>query len=901
MIINGDLKFHTLGNGELQNAVMENMTTAVRTAATAASVKGQLVFDITLNEYFYSTGGAWVAFGSGSALTSLQDEVDAIELASGVFDTDGTWDGTTVDGALSTVTASTTLLDTLTQLDTAIANAAGIDTLPELTDVVATATSGSSDGDILAFDGTNWDSTAFTGLATGQLLQWNGTVWTNVSATTIGEFGFKNINVDNGSAVVADVLADTLSLVTLSNGGVRTSSDVGNDEVRFSLAPMALTAFVGTVDGADSIIINNGADGQFALPTRVPLSTVFNDMDVVSGVSGTGMIVRTGQDAYNTRSITADATSNGKGLSVANGDGILGHPTISIDFSVPATDTGSIATTSLFMFNDGVATKTITEQNLRDNIVGANGGIPLFDLSDAAEGAQAVADNDFLVYDTGPAKWVNMVGVDARAALSVYSTAQSDANFVDVAGDTMTGVLNMGSQLISSLAAPVSDTDASTKGYVDSKVAGLTWKNSVLGATVVNIALTGSVIVDSTVVPVTDDRILVRAQTDASENGIYVVDTTAAWTRAEDFDEVSPIDEINSAAVFVEQGNTLADTGWTVTSNVVTLDTDDIIFTQFNGASGVSAGVGLVKTGNTLDVNMGAGVIALPTDEVGLDIFADGGLRLSDTVSGAASVLTGAKLRVLLDGTTISMSGTGVKVADAGITETQLNASVAGDGLQGGAGTALSLDLVAASGLAITSNELDLVAVPNSALANSALTIAADSGTSEVADLGETITIAGGTGIDTVVSATNTVTAALNAGINLLTDVDTSTTAPVANDTLVWDGSNWKPGNSVNSSSDLSDVTAVSTVAGQVLVSDGTNYTPRQFQYVDTIAVAATTWTVTHSLNQRFVNVTIYDSTNSVIIPSTIVATSTTVTTVTFSTAITGTAVITGAYGLAAV
>ena len=68
-----------------------------------------------------------------------------------------------------------------------------------------------------------------------------------------------------------------------------------------------------------------------------------------------------------------------------------------------------------------------------------------------------------------------------------------------------------------------------------------------------------------------------------------------------------------------------------------------------------------------------------------------------------------------------------------------------------------------------------------------------------------------------------------------------------------------------------------------------------------TQAAPSTTWTITHNLNQQFVNVTVYDSSDQVIIPQTITATSVNVTTITFNTTITGTAVIMGIPGLASV
>ena len=90
--------------------------------------------------------------------------------------------------------------------------------------------------------------------------------------------------------------------------------------------------------------------------------------------------------------------------------------------------------------------------------------------------------------------------------------------------------------------------------------------------------------------------------------------------------------------------------------------------------SGSFQGDGSNLTGITADV-LGNSL----TDGNGISDFTFDG-------SGAASVAVQA------DGSTLSVGASGVKVADAGITATQLNASVAGDGLAGGAGTALSVN-----------------------------------------------------------------------------------------------------------------------------------------------------------------------------------------------------------------
>jgi hypothetical protein len=243
------------------------------------------------------------------------------------------------------------------------------------------------------------------------------------------------------------------------------------------------------------------------------------------------------------------------------------------------------------------------------------------------------------------------------------------------------------------------------KNYVDGNLAGLTWKNSVKAATNGNITLSGAQTVDG-VALVAGNRVLVKNQTTASANGIYVV-AAGAWTRSTDMDATTPINEVNSAAVFVEGGTTFADTGWTQVNNVSTLETDAIAFTQFNGASGITAGVGLVKSGNTLDVNLGAGIAQLPTDEVGVDVYATGGLMT--TVDGTtSSTLTNAQLSLVKVGTAGTYKS--VTTDDFGrVTAGSNPTTLAGYGITDA--QALDADLTAIAALAGTSGFLKKTAV----------------------------------------------------------------------------------------------------------------------------------------------------------------------------------------------
>ena len=112
-------------------------------------------------------------------------------------------------------------------------------------------------------------------------------------------------------------------------------------------------------------------------------------------------------------------------------------------------------------------------------------------------------------------------------------------------------------------------------------------------ATTGNITLSGTQTIDGVAV-IAGDRVLVKSQSTASANGIYVV-ASGAWTRSTDADIWN---ELVSAFVFVEKGSTLADTGWVCTVDAGgTLGTTAITWAQFSGAGTYTAGTGLTLSG----------------------------------------------------------------------------------------------------------------------------------------------------------------------------------------------------------------------------------------------------------------------------------------------------------------
>jgi hypothetical protein len=118
-----------------------------------------------------------------------------------------------------------------------------------------------------------------------------------------------------------------------------------------------------------------------------------------------------------------------------------------------------------------------------------------------------------------------------------------------------------------------------------------------LVATTANITLAGEQTIDG--VLTSASRVLVKNQTNAADNGIYV-SAAGAWARSAD---ANTWDELVSAYVFVEEGTNYADTGWVSTVNPGgTLGVTPVTWVQFSGAGSYAAGTGLTLSGNTFSI-----------------------------------------------------------------------------------------------------------------------------------------------------------------------------------------------------------------------------------------------------------------------------------------------------------
>jgi len=212
---------------------------------------------------------------------------------------------------------------------------------------------------------------------------------------------------------------------------------------------------------------------------------------------------------------------------------------------------------------------------------------------------------------------------------------------------------------------PVSALQLATKQYVDSVATGLSPKAPVLVATTANITLSGEQTIDG--ITTSSSRVLVKNQTTQANNGIYV-SSSGAWSRASD---ANTWNSLVSAFVFVEEGNTQADTGWVCTVDPGgTLGVTAVTFVQFSGAGTYTAGTGLTLTGNTFSITntaVSAGSYTLGNFTVNAQGQLTAASSTSTTGSGNVVLATSPTLVTPNLGTPSALVGTNITGTAAGL------------------------------------------------------------------------------------------------------------------------------------------------------------------------------------------------------------------------------------------
>ena len=668
----------------------------------------------------------------------------------------------------------------------------------------------------------------------GQVLQYSGTDWANHTPVL---------------ADISDVTATVSEVNQLHTAGATTADFVKLHAVTADAAELNIldgatltTVELNYVDGVTSSIqdqLDNKQPLDTQLTSIASLTPSATDQFLLGGAGGT----------YSIQTAAGFRTA----LGVAVGVDVQAYDLdlVSLAGFAPAADSSES-----FSLN-GVS---VSHTGLNDIIVGTGG----------VEGSRWTLERGATARDS--------LGLGNIATLDQTAFIRSDNN----GNSNIASNINWNAYKITNLAPGTAGTDAINLNQLEAAITGLKWKSTVRAASTANIDLaTGGELTIDGVILASGDRVLVKNQTLAKQNGIYVV-SAGAWTRAVDFNDPA---EFKGSAVLVEEGAQQF-TAWTETATVATVDTDTVTFVQFNGAAGVTAGTGLSLTGNTIDVNLGAGIAELPGDEVGIDLYDPTTSAIILTTDATTrSTATAAKLHLLLDLTgngKLVQSAAGLKVATNTITEAELTASVAGDGLMGGNGTALKVVSAVGTGSAGGDTPASWTGIGTVTVTADAVGVDLGSGSTQAAPGNHThkaaaITYTNATSgiaatdvqtaIDVVEGRVDTLE---SNGSTLQTEVDAIETSLGA---FVTGSGTWSTPTGTNYLDAASSISNALTTLDSTVKSNNDTITNKvnKMYYLYT-GSAATGHTVTHQLGQKYCNVTVVDSsTDEVIIPQSIV------------------------------
>ena len=418
------------------------------------------------------------------------------------------------------------------------------------------------------------------------------------------------------------------------------------------------------------------------------------------------------------------------------------------------------------------------------------GGKYFTDLLDHAHGTVTASSAVILDANSKVDTWnVDQININGN---TISSTDTNGNIILDPNG---TGVVNVNTSRITNVTDPTQAQDAATKSYVDATSSGLDVKSACKYATAaalsavtyangssgVGATLTananGALSVDGAS-PSADDRILVKDQAAQLQNGIYTVTATGSGsavfvlTRATDYDTTA--DVTDGTFTFIQEGSANADNGYVMTTNgSITMGTTAIAFDQFSGAGQITAGAGLTKTGNTIDIGAGTGITVNANDIQVASNYAGGTSIVSlGTVTTGAWTATAVGTQYGGTGQNFS-SSTGVISLSSGTASVSAQLPVSLGGTGAASASAARTALGVAIGSDVQAFDADLGAIAG-------LTSAADkgiqftgSGTAATYDL----TAAGKALLDDANAAAQLVTLGVNATAAELNIMDGGTAA----------------------------------------------------------------------------------------------------------------------------
>ena len=394
-----------------------------------------------------------------------------------------------------------------------------------------------------------------------------GTIYGTISSSTFSTNTTVNVTWDSGSLSNEAITNVYVGVMSKTNTSLP-DSIITNAKVDASAAIAATKIHDGTVSNTEFGYLN-GVTSAIQTQLDAKQGTVTGVSDTEIGyLDGVTSAIQTQLDAKQATITGAATTVTSSNLTASraltsNASGKIA------DSSVTATELGYLS---------GVTSAIQTQIN------GLQGSSAV--LSDIA--GLSTSDGNIIVGNGST--FVAESGATARTSLGLGSIATQAASNVAITGGSVTG-----------LGSPSGGSDATTKTYVDNLVAGLKTRIIVRAATTANIDLTADLQNGDTldgITLATGNKVLVKNQSTASQNGIYDVVASGTATRNTDYDAIA---ELAGQIVVVQEGSTNADTIYLCTTDTsASLGSSDITFTKITPSnSGTVTSVAVADSGSS--------------------------------------------------------------------------------------------------------------------------------------------------------------------------------------------------------------------------------------------------------------------------------------------------------------
>ena len=395
-----------------------------------------------------------------------------------------------------------------------------------------------------------------------------------------------------------------------------------------------------------SPVLNTGISG-----------TAFKDEDNMSSDSATAIASQQSIKAYVDSQVTAQDLDISDGSSTIAIDldsetlGLLGGTGITSTASgnnVTLAIDGTVVTESS---TDTLTNKTINaSNNTLSNIgnsalsnssvnfggvsvsLGASDTTPAFDLTDAtnyptsslsgtisngqvASGVDAIKIADGSVNNT-EFQYINSLSSNAQTQITARLQKSNNLSDVANAGTSRTNLglgtistqasnsVSISGGSITGIGSPSNNSDVAIKSYVDEAVAGLRTRIIAECASTANVNISNGLEAGDTIDGVTlvaGDRCLLKDQSDATQNGLYLAVSSGAASRDPEYDTIA---ELSGGLIVVNQGSANDNKIFLCTTNSDgSIGSTNITYTQVTPSNtGTVTSIGLTQSGSEFTI-----------------------------------------------------------------------------------------------------------------------------------------------------------------------------------------------------------------------------------------------------------------------------------------------------------